>query len=209
VRATRFPPPLGEEAGRPLDFGFEFAPRPGASASAPPAQDAAAREPPPRHPCAQPPADGTCAAPLRAWCDLDEKPIACCAAGLAATGEDGLCGCPPGGVTDTPGAPASCPKAKEAPSTEQVQAVVRPAFGQFHACYEDALRRTKKVGGRVAVTFELTPEGRIFKARIAQASLPDVEAQACVLREFRKLAFAPPTDGHRIITYPILFSTSD
>jgi hypothetical protein len=41
---------------------------------------------------------------------------------------------------------------------------------------------------------------------VAEASLPDPEAQACILRVFRGIVFAPPTDGHQTITYPILFS---
>jgi TonB family protein len=174
-----------------------------ASASAP-------SEPPPRHPCESPPANFPCEKPLVAWCDLAEKPIACCADGLAALGEDGLCGCPPGGVKDRPGAPVTCSKkAKDAPSAEQIQAIVRVSFPAFSRCYEGALQKARTAQGRVSVTFDLTPEGRVFKARVAEASLPDPEAQACILREFRRIVFEAPTDGHRRVTYPISFSPGE
>jgi TonB family protein len=164
------------------------------------------REPPPRHPCSTPPADGTCNAPSLAWCDHAQKPIACCARGLAAMGQDGLCGCPPGGSTDVPGAPITCPKAKSGPTSARIQAIMRPTFGSFQLCYNDALKKAAKVSGVVSVAFDLTPEGRVFSARVAEASLPDPEAQACVLREVRRLVFDAPTDGYRHVLYPLLFS---
>jgi TonB family protein len=221
VRATRFLPPPGEDVGRPLDFGFLFLTRaqreqkerdaaPDPSASSAPASSgaptASSSEPPPRHPCLSPPADGTCMAHLRAWCDLAEKPIACCAKGLAATGQDGLCGCPPGGSTNVPGAPPTCPKAKFGPDSARVQAIMRPAFHSFELCYKDARAKAAKVAGRISVAFELTPEGRVFSARVADASLPDPEAQACLLREIRRIVFDAPTDGHLRVVYPLLFS---
>jgi serine/threonine-protein kinase len=116
-----------------------LAARPYLRAKAPSAATPSA--PPPRHPCAKMPTDGSCSAPNVSWCDLEEKPIACCAKGLAAMGEDGLCGCPPGGVTDEPGAPAACPKAPMRPTGEQIKTVVRPHFAEFGSCYDAAVER--------------------------------------------------------------------
>jgi TonB family protein len=79
-------------------------------------------------------------------------------------------------------------------------------FDELKACYVDALREHPRTAGRVAVRFELTPEGQVFKARVAEASLPDPKAQACLLDAFRRVAFDPPTDGHRRIFYPLEFS---
>src|SRR5262249_5779300 len=80
IRGTRFAPPLGEDMGRPLKFGFVFASRAQLlDAAARGASSAPAPEAPPRHPCDARPADGRCLAPLVPWCDHDEKPIACCA----------------------------------------------------------------------------------------------------------------------------------
>jgi hypothetical protein len=38
------------------------------------------------------------------------------------------------------------------------------------------------------------------------ASLPDPDAQACMLEVFRKIVFDPPLNGTMTIGYPILFS---
>jgi eukaryotic-like serine/threonine-protein kinase len=127
----------------------------------------------------------------------------CCAKGLAAAGEDGLCGCPPGGSSDVPGAPTACPKKKYPP--ERILTNVRAHFGDIRRCYEAVLRKTdQSAAGKVTVGFELTPEGRVFRARVVDASLPDAEGQACVLRVFRSLTFDPPPDGHISVTYPIM-----
>jgi TonB family protein len=137
--------------------------------------------------------------------------MACCAKGLAATGQDGLCGCPPGGSYDVPGAPTTCQKKKHYPP-EHVQAIVRAHFPDFRRCYEAVIEKAgekTRVAGKVSVAFEITPEGRVFGARVAEASLPDAEGQACILRVFKSLSFDPPPDGHSSITYPIMMEPGD
>jgi serine/threonine-protein kinase len=175
----------------------------GASVSTAPAD-----EPPLRHPCSiPPPATGTfaCAGPMAAWCDVNESPIACCGAGLVAMGRDGVCGCPPGGVKDTPDAPVSCPRARGGNPAEGIQAVVSKAFPELQGCYEKALGKGQDMSGRVAVRFEISPEGRPMLVRIGDTTLPDAEAQTCVLRTFRALRFDPPVGGNHTVSYPLEF----
>src|SRR5262249_21338963 len=69
---------------------------------------------PRRHPCAAAPA--SCKAPMVGWCDENEAPIGCCAAGLVAMGMDGICACPPGGSNNDE---ASCAKPTHEPEAQK------------------------------------------------------------------------------------------
>jgi hypothetical protein len=40
--------------------------------------------------------------------------------------------------------------------------------------------------------------------RVKETTLPDVEAQRCMLKEFRALKFPPPQGGFGTVTYPIV-----
>ncbi len=166
-------------------------------------------DPIPRHPCEQRPDAGpyACPEPLVGWCDAMEKPIACCAPELAATGEDGICGCPPGGTKQGLDASAGCAE-HVGDGAAAIQAVMRGSFGGFRKCYEKALERAK-MQGSVALGFELTPEGRVFSARVARSTLPDGDAQACLVRLVRGLRFEPPAGGRVSVIYPIVFSPGD
>jgi TonB family protein len=180
---------------------------------APPPQTSAkdsagAAEPPLRHPCANPDAGTPCDADAVPWCDASETRIACCGKGLAAVGRDGLCGCPPGGSKEGADAPAGCPKAQGDPGA-MIRTKVRARFDEIRRCYEGALAKAPTMEGRVSVHFELTPEGRVMNARVADASLPDPDAQACMLRVFREIRFDPPPGGRLWATYPILFSPGE
>lgn len=187
-----------------------------AESALPVASSPAESEPPLRHKCEEQPPDagsGRCKSPMKAWCGVGEKVIACCAEGLVATGEDGICACPPGGNSDAPSAPSAPPTCPKGMPHEEyrtsIQRVVRQHFGAFRACYEQALARAKTASGTVEVSFAITPEGRVFSARVSSASLADGPAQACMLREFRTLRFGPPPGGGMTIGYPIVFSPGE
>jgi TonB family protein len=222
MRTAHFPPPRAEDVGRVLAFGFTYASLPDlekrlrrdggaepmASAAVPSASASSASvssAPPLRFPCATPPSNWPCTAPNEPWCDSADKPIACCARGLIAVGTNGLCGCPPGGVEAGPGAPLGCPIAKPT-STTEVQKLIRTHFQEFRACYENTLRKLPKAEGRVSVQVLIGPEGRVFKTRVMDASLPDPEAQTCLLEAFQKIIFEPPPNGTMTIGYPIVFT---
>jgi hypothetical protein len=176
------------------------------SAPAPSPSAAAPLEPLLRYPCITVQPGWSCISPKIAWCDTEDKFLACCPKGLVSTGVDGLCACPPGGVTEGPGVPAECPRREEGPSDRRIRELIRPHFSKFRACYDSALAAAPKTEGTVSIKFQLTPEGRVFKAQVVDASLQDPEAQACIVRVFQRLVLDPPTDGKRVILYPISFS---
>jgi serine/threonine-protein kinase len=140
-----------------------------------------------------------------AWCSTSGNVLACCAPGLAPHGTEGACECPPvpGEKNEQPGCPVTTGEVSKA---ESIQSVVRSHFAEFRACYETALARAPDAKGTVAVYFEIDPWGDVFFARIKQSTLPDAEAETCVLRRFQALQFPPAVVTGRTVVYPIKFA---
>jgi len=146
----------------------------------------------------------SCSAGFTTWCTQTGQPIGCCAKGLVADGTDGVCACPPGGPTTGEAPAPGCDAHPSEFTSDAIQSRVHGSFGKFRKCYEGALAREKGAKGTVSVFFEVAPHGDVLSARVKENSLPDVEAQRCLLKEFRTLKFPPPPGGFGTVTYPIV-----
>lgn len=89
---------------------------------------------------------------------------------------------------------------------EAVQRVVRQNFGRFRVCYEDHLRASPSLAGRVAVKFVIDREGSVATAQDGGSDLPDTDTVACVVRAFSGLSFPKPEGGIVTVLYPLVFS---
>ncbi len=138
-----------------------------------------------RHPCKAP---GSCSDGATAWCDADEKDLACCARGLVAVGRDGMCECAPGGATVDVG---GCPRATL--TRAQWDSAVDPFGPSFFACLR--ANDAASAYGEVKVDAWYDPEGVVYEARIANGALPEVSAQRCVLDAVRATKGPRPPDG--------------
>ncbi|AUX37161.1 hypothetical protein SOCE836_093830 [Sorangium cellulosum] len=91
---------------------------------------------------------------------------------------------------------------------EVIQRIVRQNFGRFRLCYENGLRNSPNLTGRVAVGFTIGRDGAVSSVQNGGSDLPDAGVVACVVRSFYGLSFPPPDAGIVTVTYPILFSPS-
>jgi TonB family protein len=175
LRKARFEPPAGGSSAMEIPVRFEQRGEDDATSI------------PGRHPCRE---KGTCAADAKAWCDADEKELACCAPGLVAVSRDGVCDCPPGGVTSPVG---NCPRAtttkREYDAALHEGAISKPLMECIFAA--DA----GSVGGTLKMHVTYDPDGRIGDVRVTRGALPQVFAQRCVLDAVRALKAPPPPDG--------------
>ncbi|APR78881.1 Hypothetical protein A7982_04228 [Minicystis rosea] len=89
---------------------------------------------------------------------------------------------------------------------EIIQRVVRENFGRFRLCYENNLRNSPNLQGRVAVRFVIEVNGKVRKSENAGSDMPDSETVACVVKAFRELTFPPPDGGTVTVTYPVMFA---
>ncbi|MBX3131532.1 MAG: serine/threonine protein kinase [Polyangiaceae bacterium] len=146
-----------------------------------------------------------CQEPSFAWCDRDERFVACCSKSLIPVGQSGACGCAPGGALGEQAIAAGCPKATGAQGldAEIVKDVIRGATEKMRACYQRALDSNPALRGRMVLDLELTPWGDVFSATIRESSVPDPDAQECMLSVARELRFPALTGGGVLkVTYP-------
>ncbi|WP_437482283.1 AgmX/PglI C-terminal domain-containing protein [Sorangium sp. So ce1014] len=91
---------------------------------------------------------------------------------------------------------------------EVIQRIVRQNFGRFRLCYENGLRNSPNLTGRVSVGFSIGRDGAVSSVQNGGSDLPDAGVVSCVVRSFYGLSFPPPDAGIVTVTYPILFSPS-
>jgi hypothetical protein len=89
---------------------------------------------------------------------------------------------------------------------EVIQRIVRQNFGRFRLCYENGLRASPSLTGRVAVRFVIGRDGAVSNVANGGSDLPDPTTVGCVVRAFYGLSFPQPENGIVTVTYPILFS---
>jgi hypothetical protein len=192
LRAATFEPPAGGHAALRIPVRFVTA-----------ADDASAKGDqassiPGRHPCK---AKGSCSTGATAWCDADEKELACCAKGLVAASRDGMCECAPGGTSADVG---SCPRAKmtkkqwdDAVGSAEDNDTARSFMDCIHAA--DAGR----TWGEINVVMTFDPDGNVIDPRITRGALPGVFAQRCLLDAVRAIKAPPPPDGVGTSTFDL------
>jgi eukaryotic-like serine/threonine-protein kinase len=151
-----------------------------------------------RHPCAAGTKASTeCAKSLVAWCDGEERRIACCDQGMIAMGTGDACGCPEGGPLLLKAISAGCtiPPDRRPLSPTAIQAIMRGKQADYQACYTALPRDPSKLYAHMTLGIELSPDGRVYAAQINHSTMPHPEADACVLRATRALTFPPPPAG--------------
>jgi hypothetical protein len=89
---------------------------------------------------------------------------------------------------------------------EVIQRVVRQNFGRFRLCYENGLRTSPSLNGRVSVRFVIGRDGAVSNVSNGGSDMPDAGVVGCVVRAFYGLSFPAPESGIVTVTYPITFS---
>jgi tetratricopeptide (TPR) repeat protein len=95
---------------------------------------------------------------------------------------------------------------------EVIQRIVRQNFGRFRLCYENALRDTPELAGRLTVRFVIQADGSVKPSTLASRDWSPAGARAsledCVVRSFVTLSFPQPERGSVTVLYPIAFEPS-
>ena len=89
---------------------------------------------------------------------------------------------------------------------EVIQRIVRQNFGRFRLCYENGLRTSPNLQGRVAVRFIIGRDGAVSGVGNGGSDLPDSRVVSCVVGAFYGLSFPAPESGIVTVVYPISFS---
>ncbi len=176
LRKARFSPPRGGYGSLRIPITFD-------------ARDAGPEVARGRHRCTS---IGSCGVGSVAWCDTDEREVACCDKGLVAVGHDGMCECPPGGVSHAGG---GCRAAKT------TRAQWKSAFGHALLDRSDAVAacvEASDAGVALAspVDISVDPSGSVAVVRVTRAGVPEAVAQQCWFDAVRSIKLAPPPDGY-------------
>ncbi len=92
---------------------------------------------------------------------------------------------------------------------EVIQRIVRQNFGRIRKCYEDGLRTSSTMAGRVTVRFVIEPDGSVVdSAGTTDGTLTPVVGR-CVANAMKLLSFPPPEGGKVTITYPFQLSPAE
>ena len=95
------------------------------------------------------------------------------------------------------------------------QRVREDFFPLARKCYEDALLRDPKLGGRIVFAFNIVGDekvGGIVEAVdvLNESTLRDPEVIDCMRQSFLSVSFPPPPGGGTVtVVYPIIFSNDD
>ena len=79
--------------------------------------------------------------------------------------------------------------------------------GRFRFCYENALRKSPHISGRIAIHFVISRSGEVGTTTVERSStIDDADFRACLVGAFGKLQFPQPEGGEVGVTYPMLFT---
>ena len=86
---------------------------------------------------------------------------------------------------------------------DQIIAVINRNRGQIVYCYEKGLQAQPNIGGRVAVSFVIGPNGRINTASVAQSSLASKQVENCIVGRMKTWQFPHPVGRVNVdVLYP-------
>jgi hypothetical protein len=94
----------------------------------------------------------------------------------------------------------------QAVDREAVARVVNEHLKEIYACYEAALLEHPKLEGRETVAWQLRPDGRVQRARIASTTMPPSTLESCLLASLAAWTFPKFAPGTVNVSYPFVFN---
>jgi hypothetical protein len=89
---------------------------------------------------------------------------------------------------------------------EVIQRIIHQNHGRFLLCYENGLRTSPGLMGRVVVKFVIGRDGSVVTAAEGESDMLGADVRACVVRAFMGLSFPQPEGGIVTVVYPLLFT---
>lgn len=85
---------------------------------------------------------------------------------------------------------------------------IKSRMAGFKACYENALKRSPNLQGKVVISFTIDEEGRVSHAEVETDSLGDPEVGRCIASLFKRIRFPKPDEGTVQASFPFVFVPS-
>ena len=96
------------------------------------------------------------------------------------------------------------PTIKGGLGASEVATVIASHRPGLKACYNKKLAADPSYAGKVIVEIEITPGGRVSKARTVSSTFPDADMPACIEQEVQKWMF-PQSSAPTQVALPVVF----
>ncbi len=95
-------------------------------------------------------------------------------------------------------------------SSDVVRGVIKANLARFRRCYEQALKLSPDLEGKLQVRFVVAPDGHVAQAAESSSPpFPSATVRECVLDTTRSLVFPKPAGGGVVVVvYPFVFKTA-
>ncbi len=91
-------------------------------------------------------------------------------------------------------------------TADEVGRIVRRHWNEMKYCYEKELNKDPNLAGTVKLAWVINPVGFVASAQIAESSLNNANAEACMVANVRRWKFPAPRGGGIVnVTYPFSF----
>lgn len=93
-------------------------------------------------------------------------------------------------------------------SQAQIARVMKRQIKALRACYEGALKRNRKLKGKIVIEFEILESGRTSGISFPTDQLGSSEVKRCIKTRAKYWRFPKPKGGSVFVAYPIVFTPS-
>jgi len=98
---------------------------------------------------------------------------------------------------------ATTPQADPNADAEQtVRNTIKLSLSAFEACYQNSLRRDSRIKGRIVVSVDVDPNGKVVSAKVDETTIKDNGVVNCITARLKALRF-PPLGEEVDVTVPL------
>lgn len=90
-----------------------------------------------------------------------------------------------------------------------VARTIRSRMAGFRSCYENALKRTAQLAGKITLDFTIEEDGRVSEADIDVDTVGDQEMARCLVGLVKRIRFPSPENGNVRASFPFVFVRVD
>jgi len=88
-----------------------------------------------------------------------------------------------------------------------IRRIVRAHINEVRTCYNEGLARDPSLAGRIALKFEIGPDGKVISVEVTTDALGDDKLAECIEKAIERWKFPNPAGGGRVVvTYPFNLS---
>ncbi len=103
-------------------------------------------------------------------------------------------------------AQAQAPEVDGELSQAEISRVMRRQLNALRDCYERALKRNRKLAGKLIIRFEILESGRTSNIEFEDTSLNSPDVRECIEKRAKYWRFPRPEGGSVFVAYPIVFT---